>query len=132
MRAGRLLDGFLTTQLLYVAAELGIADQLANGPRTAAELAAAVDVQAAPLARVLRGLVIDDVLAEHDQGRFALTPIGEALRGLRGPALVRGAVYYAAAGALLDAVRDGGTPFERVTGAPFFDHLDRHPPTGRP
>jgi hypothetical protein len=34
LRAGRLLDGFLTTQLLYVAAKLGVADVLATGPRT--------------------------------------------------------------------------------------------------
>jgi len=32
VRAGRLLDGFLTTQLLYVAAKLGVADVLAGGP----------------------------------------------------------------------------------------------------
>jgi hypothetical protein len=38
----RLADGFLTTQLLYVAARLGVADVLAEGPRTGAELAAAV------------------------------------------------------------------------------------------
>jgi len=33
VRAGRLMDGFLTTQLLYVAAKLGVADVLAAGPR---------------------------------------------------------------------------------------------------
>ena len=36
---GRLADGFLTAQLLYVAARLGVADVLAQGPRTGAELA---------------------------------------------------------------------------------------------
>ena len=38
----RLADGFLTTQLLYVAARPGVADVLTEGPRTGAELAAAV------------------------------------------------------------------------------------------
>ena len=35
----RLLDGFVTTQLLYVAAKLGIADVLADGPRSGTEIA---------------------------------------------------------------------------------------------
>ena len=35
----RLIDGYLTTQLLHVAAQLGVADVLADGPRTGAEVA---------------------------------------------------------------------------------------------
>ena len=46
---------------------------------------------------------------------------------MAGPLRVRGQVYYAGAQGLLDAVRDGGTAFERTYGAPFFDHLGRHP-----
>jgi hypothetical protein len=40
---------------------------------------------------------------------------------------VRGAVYYHAAEGLLEAVRTGGTAFERVHGAPFFAYFDTHP-----
>ncbi len=36
----RLLDGFVVTQLLYVAAKLGIAGLLADGPRSGTEPAA--------------------------------------------------------------------------------------------
>jgi hypothetical protein len=123
----RLLDGFVTTQLLYVAAKLGVADVLAEGPLTAAEIAAAVGADRGALTRVLRGLVIEDVLAEDEAGRFSLTPIGECLGGLGGAALVRGELYYRSAAGLLDAVIDGGTPFERVYGERFFEHLDHHP-----
>ena len=42
LRLGRLMDGYLSTQLLFLAARLGIADELAAGPRTAGHLAAAV------------------------------------------------------------------------------------------
>jgi SAM-dependent methyltransferase len=123
----RLLDGFVTTQLLYVAAKLDIAGVLAEGPLTAAEIADAVGADRSVLGRVLRGLVIEDVLAEDGTGRFALTPIGECLAGLEGAALVRGELYYRSAAGLLDAVLDGGTAFERVYGERFFEHLDRHP-----
>jgi hypothetical protein len=114
------------TQLLYVAEELGVARVLAEGPRSGAELAEAVGADPVALTRVLRGLALEDVVSEHD-GRFALTPIGEQLEPLAGAARVRGRVYYRAAEGLLDAVREGGTAFERVHGTAFFAHLDAHP-----
>jgi len=123
----RLLDGFVTTQLLYVAAELNVADVLADGPRTGAEVAAAVGVDATALQRILRGLVIEDVLAEDADGRFTLTRVGEALIPLRGAARVRGGLYYASAAGLLETVRHGGSAFEHMYGEPFFAYLAAHP-----
>jgi SAM-dependent methyltransferase len=123
----RLLDGYLVTQLLYVAARLGIADVLATGPRSADGIASAVGAEPRPLLRVLRGLAAEGVLAETGAAEFALTPMGAGLARLRGAALVRGQLYYQAAAGLLTAVQTGGTPFEREFGATFFDHLGRHP-----
>ena len=79
------------------------------------------------LVRVLRGLVIEGVLSEEDDGRFALTPVGESLTSLRGAAIVRGELYYGSAAGLLDTVLGRGTAFERIHGARFFDHLADHP-----
>ena len=124
----RLLDGFVTTQLLYVAARLGVADVLREGPRLGSEIAAAVGADPSALTRVLRGLVVEEVLAEDDEGRFSMTAVGVCLPSLRGAAVVRGELYYSSAAALLDAVVHGGpTPFERVYGQRFFDHLGSHP-----
>ena len=125
-REWELIDSFLTFQLVYVATQLGIGDALADGPLTGAELACAVDAEPAALTRVLRGLAAEGVLDE-DGDRFGLTPLGAALRGLKGSILARGELYYRAAGGLLDAVRHGGTPFERVYGERFFAHLSRRP-----
>ena len=126
-RLARAMDGFLTTQLLYVAARLGIAGALAGGPRSAGDLARDAGVAPGPLTRVLRGLAAEEVLEEGADGRFALAPLGTALGDLEGQILARGALYYSAAAGLLDAVRDGGVPFERVHGERFFDHLGRNP-----
>jgi len=128
----RLMDGYLVTQLLYVAAKLGVADVLAGGPRTGAQIAAAVGADADRLTRMLRGLATEGVFVEDADGRFALTAIGERLRegvpgSLRGQLLVRGETYWQAAGGLLRAATDGGTAFAHVNGEPFFDHLARHP-----
>jgi hypothetical protein len=130
-RLADLMDGYLTTQLLYVAAELGVADALAAGHRTGAALARAVGADEDAVTRVLRGLVVAEVLTEDDDGRFGLTPLGSAMRtgvpgSLRGPILVRGELYVQASTGLLDAVRRGGTAFEHVYGERFFEHLDHH------
>jgi len=123
----RLVDGFVTTQLLYVAASLDVGGRLSGGPMSGPDLAAAVGVDHAALARVLRGLVAEGVLAEDDEGRFRLTPLGGGLSSLRGATIARGELYYGAAAGLLKTVREGGTSFEHVHGASFFDYLQRHP-----
>jgi O-methyltransferase domain/Dimerisation domain len=131
-RLARLTDGYVVTQLLWVAAELRIADVLAGGPCTADELAKHAGADADVLRRVLRGLAAEEVLEELPGGRFALTETGQLLRegvagSQRGAVLARGGLYYGALAGLLDAARDGGIPFERVNGRSFFDHLDAHP-----
>jgi len=131
-RLARLTDGYVVTQLLWVAAELRIADVLTAGPRTAEELACEVGADAGNLRRVLRGLAAEEVLEDLPDGRFGLTPTGLLLRegvegSQRGAVLARGGLYYAALAGLLDAVRDGGVPFERVHGRTLFQHLDLHP-----
>ena len=123
----KMIDGFMTTQMIYVVAKLGIADVLHAGPRTGPELAAEVDVQAQPLTRVMRGLAADGLFDELGDGRFALTPLGAALRHMRGSAIARGEIYFHSAERLLDGVRAGEVPFEMTYGAEFFDHLRAHP-----
>lgn len=128
----RLVDGYLVTQLLYVAAELGVADVLASGPASAEELAAAVHADPRALNRVLRGLAAEQVLDEHPDGRFTLTSAGAVLvdgvpGSQRGAVLARGRLYYGALAGLLDAVRTGRTAFELVHGESFFDHLAARP-----
>ena len=128
----RLIDGYLTTQLLYVAAKLGVADVLADGPRTGREVADAVGADPDALTRMLRGLVLEDVLAEDGNGRFALTSVGECLRhgvpgSQRGAILVRGELYWSAAAGMVRTAIEGGTAFEHVHGERFFDHLAAHP-----
>jgi hypothetical protein len=131
-RLAWLTDGYVTTQLLFVAAELGVADVLADGPCSADQVAEKVGADAGVLHRVLRGLAAEEVLEELPGGRFGLTATGQLLRegvegSQRGAVLARGGLYYGALAGLLDAVRDGGVPFERVHGRTFFEHLDAHP-----
>jgi hypothetical protein len=72
--------GHYVSRALYLAAKLGIADLLRDGPRDAGSLAAAVGAEPSALRRVLRLLASLGVFAEDDDGRFALAPLGEQLR----------------------------------------------------
>ena len=64
-----LMDGYLSTQLLYVAARLGLADLLANGPQSADRLAAAAGADPSSLSRILRGLAMYGLL--YQAGAFS-------------------------------------------------------------
>jgi hypothetical protein len=136
--AGRfalLIDGYVGTQLLYVAAELGLMDALLAGPRSAPEVAGEVGADAAVLERVLRALAAYGVVVEHPGRRFTPSLVGELLctdrpGSQRGAVLVRGCVYYGALAGLLPAVRTGGVPFELTHGMRFFEHLAAYPEQG--
>src|SRR6185369_2903733 len=74
-----LITNLWATQAAASFARFGVADQLAQGPRTADDLAAAVGAHPGALYRVLRALVgVGIVTREGD--RFALTPAGQMLR----------------------------------------------------
>src|SRR5512137_2395667 len=70
---------FWFTQAIYVAAKLGVADHLKDGPQTVAELATATGTHAPSLYRLMRALASIGVFAEDQSGRFALTPMAGAL-----------------------------------------------------
>src|SRR5262249_6041682 len=74
-----LMSGILA-QSLAVGAELGIADLLIDGPKSAAELASKVHVQPDNLHRLLRYTASHGVFRDVGDGRFALTPSAEVLR----------------------------------------------------
>ena len=76
----QLIQGFQVTQCIHVAAKLGIADLLKDGPRTSEELAQATGTHAPSLYRVLRLLTATGLLTEGEAHSFALTPLGAYLQ----------------------------------------------------
>jgi hypothetical protein len=128
-----LIDGYQVSQALYVVATLGIADQLAAGPRTSDELAVAVGAHADALYRVLRALAAVGVFTELDGAWFVLTPLGEHLRSdaeepLGGWARFIGREYQWQAWAhLLDAVRSGTCAFKSVHGQSGWEYRSTNP-----
>ena len=73
-------EGTTIATALSLAAELGVADLLADGPRRHEELALKTSTHARSLYRVLRLLSSVGVFTEVDPGCFGLTALGECLR----------------------------------------------------
>ncbi|TRW84853.1 hydroxyneurosporene methyltransferase [Mycolicibacterium sp. 018/SC-01/001] len=128
-----LATGAWTTQVLYVAAKLGIAEQLAGGPRHAADVAAAVGAHPDAVRRLMRALTSRGALRERRDGRFMLTAVGQALRADT-PGSMRDMVLFighparwADWGNLDYSVRTGEPAADMLRGMPFFDYLDTDP-----
>lgn len=66
-------------QALCVATKVGVIDQLANGPKTAANLAQLTGVDRTYLLQILRALDAWKLLAHDKLGLYRLTPISETL-----------------------------------------------------
>jgi predicted O-methyltransferase YrrM len=129
----QLITGYWVSRAVFVFAKLGIADRLAAGPRTAADLAGDLRVDPRCLDRLLRMLAGSGVLASDRDGRFRLTPLGETLRSevpdsMRGFAVMMVEDYnWDAWKSLGWSVETGQTAFEKVFGKRIFDYFDEHP-----
>jgi SAM-dependent methyltransferase len=128
----RKLMGFIVSQSIVAVTELGLVDQLADGPATVHELAAAADASPDALSRILRVLVGEGLFAQDAAGRFTLTPMGGLLQtgvpgSLRHFAQLMTGEAYQAWGAALYSARTGRPAFEQVFGKPLFDWLEDHP-----
>lgn len=128
-------SGYLVSRGLYVAAELAIADHLAEGPKTAGELATATGADRNALHRVLRMLASRGVFAEEESGRFRLTPLSECLRrgiagSLRDAICMYGEMHWRAVGSLLRSVMTGEPAFDHVAGSPAWEYLASHSDDG--
>jgi len=129
----QMISGFWVSQMILVAAKLGLADQVKDQPKTIAELAEAVGAHAPSLYRVLRGLASVGVFTEDEQGRFASTPLAETLRrdapgSMRAFAMAElGQEHFIAWGNLLHSVKTGEIAFDNHFGQPVWEYYAAHP-----
>jgi hypothetical protein len=132
----RMLSAYWISQALYVAAKLGIADLLKDGPTDVRTLAQSTDADPRSLYRLLRALASVGVFSEGDHGWFSLTPVADCLRtdspgSQRALALMMGEEQYRAWGGLLGSVRTGRSAFETTYGKPIFEYFAERPEQAR-
>jgi len=131
-----MMTGYWVSQSIYIAAKLGVADLLADGPRPVEALATATESHAPSLYRVLRALASVGIFTEESPHTFALTPIASLLRTGTPDSMAALAIMYAeeqyrAWGNALHSVRTGETAFEHHFGMSYFAYLAQHPASDR-
>jgi hypothetical protein len=129
----RIIWGIHSSRAVYVAARLGIADLLADGPVSAAELARVTGVHQPSLYRVLRLLAALDVFDEVEPGSFGLTVLGDRLRSDAAAGMRSWAIFLEAIGGvlpfehILETVRTGTPGIDIAFGMGIFEFLAQRP-----
>ena len=119
------------SRLIHLTASLKLPDYLAEGPKTAEQLASLTGTHAPSLYRVMRTLSSLGLFTEDETHRFTLLPLGEVLKSgtpSHATALILGGDLVArSVDNILFSVQTGKTAFQKSFGVPLFDWLAGHP-----
>lgn len=126
-----LVTGYRRAKVTVLAADLGIADALADGPLQADELAVRCRTHPSATGRLLESL-LEVGLVTRTGGYYSLTPAGELLRRDAPGSLARWATtsagtQYAAWQESAHAIRTGRPAFDAVFKTSFWQHLASNP-----
>lgn len=132
--AGKLLEMIAMRhipQALHVVAVLGIADLVADAPKSGDELAQITGSHGRTLYRVLRTLAAAGVFAEDKMGRFRLTPLGQPLRSAVADSVRAASIFLSGEseleGRLVDCVRSGKTAIELAGNTNWIEYYRQEP-----
>jgi hypothetical protein len=115
---------------IHVISELGIADLLADGPKSVESLAKETETHAPTLFRILRALSSVGVFVETEEGMFGLSPLSRCLvsDGLRPIARMFFSEWHDKAwSGLSQTVRTGEPGFDHAFGKPAFEWFEENP-----
>lgn len=130
------INGYQLARCIQVAAELGIADLLADGPQTAGALAVRLQADPSALFRLLRALVSAGVFALDDGGCFTLNEAAGYLRrddehSLHALAVLAGQQHYPTWQHLAYSVRSGNVAFDDLHGVDVWQYRMQNATAGR-
>ena len=127
----------VTYRAVYAAAKLGIPDQLQDQQRSSDEIAQATGMHPGALYRLLRTLSSAGIVTELPEHRFALTPLGSALRSdvpgsMRAWVIFSGETFYLQVWQeILYSIQTGKPAWDKVHGMAAFDYFRQHPEAAR-
>lgn len=127
-----MLLGSVIARAIYVAAELGIADQLKQKPLDIQTLAKNIGAHELSLYRLMRMLSGHDFFSEDENSLFSLTPLGECLtsdspESLRALIRQEDETRWRAIGKLRSSVLSGIPSFDQIYGKSYFEYLAADP-----
>jgi len=127
-----MVNGFWVAQIVRTAADLSLAEHLAGGPRTAAEIAAAEGADQDATLRLMRACASLGLLTYSGEG-FAGTPLLDVLHqdsplSLKSYALAQTAPgHWLTWGQTTAAVRAGASQADAVLGRSIFEYFADNP-----
>jgi hypothetical protein len=127
-----MLMGMWVSQILGATARFGVADAIARGITSSADLAREVDADPETLYRLLRAASTVGLLAETAPRTFGLTPLSECLRSdvpgsLRDFLIAETAPgHWLPWGQLYEAVKAGHSLAEEILGMPPWDYYAKN------
>jgi SAM-dependent methyltransferase len=124
------LADYIVPFAVRVAADLGVADCLVDGPLSTVDIAERTGADPRSLQRVLRALASRRIFAEVTPGVYGLTPLAQPLRSDH-PLSLRAAYPLLAAEVTAWAhahhsVRTGEPAFDHAHGVPYYDWFTAH------
>lgn len=133
----QMADAFIVNRCLGAVAKLGVADSLAKGSKSVAELAAELKVNESALCRVLRAMASVGVFEEMGSRVFGNNRLSHFLRsdvpGSMRARFVFGwsEFIYAPYGEILYSIETGEPARAKVFGMGGFEYLRQHPEQAR-
>ena len=132
LRLFDLIQSHRVTAVIYVAAKLGLAELLRNGPQSLIQLAEKTGADRPSLERLLRALLTIGLCAHSDETGYSLTETGAALDGtadhsFKAWAIFEGEMLAKAWGGMLESVMTGKTAAELLGLSSSFELMSRSP-----
>ena len=132
LRLFDLIHSHRVTAVIYVAARLGLAELLRNGPQTPGELAKATGADEHALGRLLTALSTIGICSRAGEGGYALTEVGacldgEAAQSFKGWAIFEAELLSKTWSGMLETVMTGKTAAELQGLANSFELMGRTP-----
>lgn len=126
-------SAFWQSRALYVAAALGIADEIGDGEKSSDEIAQALQLHEDPLYRLMRMLASIGVFKERAHRVFRNNRLSACLRSdhsqsVRDMVLMHNSDVMARPWfeSLEESIRSGETPFVKTHGQELFAYMDDH------
>jgi DNA-binding HxlR family transcriptional regulator/ubiquinone/menaquinone biosynthesis C-methylase UbiE len=127
-----LIQSHRVTAVIYVAAKLGIAELLCDGPKSLNELAEATGADQHALGRLLTALSAVGVCSRFSADRYSLTEMGASLDGhaeksFKGWAILEGEMLSKSWSGMLESIMTGKTAAQLLGVGNSFDLMARTP-----
>ena len=128
----QVITSFVTTQAVYTAARLDLAEIMGSeNIHRVEELAERARADTGSVYRLLRALASIGIFKEEETGVFQMTPMSECLRyshphSVKAMALGYCHVFYPAYEEFSNSVKAGTGGFEAFYGVPVFDYFNKH------